>query len=245
MAGRERPEIAMMRRSKHAASSRPARLRIRPRHGVWMALGGMWLASGCATVPPVAVTPARPAAARSTAARPPALMTVRGSTYTVQRGDTVWGIAQAFGIPSQTLVSANRLRSSTELRLGQRLFIPPPTETSRFLWPARGQLSRLPSSTWTASRPGLEIRAPEGGYVRATRSGRVAVAARHVTELGNTIVLDHGDGYLSIYCGLDEMFVAPGSDIRQGNPIGRLGRTPLYFEIRYRTVPRDPLAMLP
>jgi septal ring factor EnvC (AmiA/AmiB activator) len=81
--------------------------------------------------------------------------------------------------------------------------------------------------------------------VRASRTGRVAVAARHLQGLGPTVILDHGDGYVSVYAGLDQLLVSPGVRVEQGNPVGRLAGDPLYFEIRYQTRLSDPLRLLP
>jgi septal ring factor EnvC (AmiA/AmiB activator) len=73
----------------------------------------------------------------------------------------------------------------------------------------------------------------------------VAVAAQQLVRQGKTVILDHGDGYLTIYCGLDQLLVSPGRQVRQGNPIGQLGQVPLYFEIRFGSRLLDPLRMLP
>jgi len=187
---------------------------------------------GCAAVQPVA----RPVAP------PPILPAIRGSYYTVQPGETLWRIARDFGVDVHALARANRLPNPTQVKVGQQLFIPTPAVSShRFLWPARGQTSR---SVRTATS-GLDIQAPEGSFVRAARAGRVALAARNLQGLGPTVILDHGDGYVSVYAGLDQLLVSPGVRVEQGNPVGRLGGSPLYFEIRYQTRLSDPLRLLP
>ncbi len=166
-----------------------------------------------------------------------------GSDYVVQPGETLWRISHDFGVDPEILVRENRLASSTQLKAGQQLFIPAPVSSTRFLWPVRGRTSRGSQSTGAGA--GLEILAMEGSFVRAARTGRVAVAARQLTGLGRTVLLDHGDGYVTVYAGLDQILVAPGEDVQQGNPVGRLGRAPLYFEIRYGTHPNDALQLLP
>ncbi len=173
---------------------------------------------------------------------PQAIPPLRGSYYDVQPGETLWRIARDFGLDAQALARVNHLPDAAQVKVGQRLFIPAPAvATDRFLWPVRGQTSRLNR----AAASGIEIRAPEGSVVRASRAGRVAVAARQVQGFGKTVVLDHGDGYLSIYAGLDQLLVAPGLRVEQGNPVGRLGRDPLYFEIRRHAQLHDPLRALP
>ena len=167
-----------------------------------------------------------------------ALPQLSGSYYTIRRGETLWGIARAYGLEPNVLAKTNRISSTTSLSVGQRLFIPLPTESAQFLWPIRG-------SYRIAGGSALEIEAPSGSLVRASRSGQVAIAARHVPGLGKTVILDHRDGYLSVYGGLDQLLVNPATSIRQGMPIGSLGAAHLHFEIRYQTRSRNALALLP
>ncbi len=184
--------------------------------------------SGCATTAPGTLAPPKQA-----------IPILRGSYHNVRPGETLWRIARLYGLDARTLASANRLPSTRELNVGQRLFIPLPRESSQFLWPVLG------SPRASANATGVEIAAPAGSLVRASRSGRVAVATLNLSGWGKTIVLDHLDGYLSIYSGLDQILVAPGVDLRQGTPLGSLGSRVLHFEIRYGSNPRNTLALLP
>ena len=84
-----------------------------------------------------------------------------------------------------------------------------------------------------------------GSLVRASRSGRVAVATQQLSGWGKTVVMDHPDGHLTVYAGLDQILVSPGTELRQGTPLGTLGSRALHFEIRYRASARDALALLP
>jgi murein DD-endopeptidase MepM/ murein hydrolase activator NlpD len=131
----------------------------------------------------------------------------------------------------------NRLPSAGRLTVGQQLFIPIPPESPRFLWPVHG-------STAAASH-GIAIRAPSGSLVRASRSGVVAVAAQRLSGWGKTVMLDHRDGYFTIYGGLERILVSPGTSVRQGIPVGSLGSNSLHFEIRYGLQPKSTLALLP
>lgn len=186
------------------------------------------LTAGCASAPLGPVT----------AAPPQALPTMQGSYHLVRRGETLWRIARSYGLDVNTLASANRLPSAHHLTVGQQLFLPLPTESSRFLWPVRGAVK-------TAGTSWIEIAAPAGSLVRASRSGRVAVATRHLSGLGKTVVLDHQDGYVTVYAGLDHLLVAPDTVLRQGMPLGALGSSALHFEIRYEAKPKNALALLP
>ena len=173
-----------------------------------------------------------------------ALQQVRGSYYVVQPGESLWGIAHDFGVELQALARVNRLPSVQTVHAGQRLFIPAPQQTDRFLWPARQPVGRG-RNVGSAAAPTLEIRAPVGSVVRASRAGRVAVATRHLSGWGKTVMVDHGDGYVTVYAGLEQMLVSPGASVDQGNVVGRVGRHPLYFEIRQGVQQQDPLRLLP
>ena len=173
------------------------------------------------------------------AAMPPIreMPTLNGSYYRVQPGATLWRIARSYGLAANTLAEANQLHDTGHIVVGQQLFIPLPPETTQFLWPIRGSFAH--------ASPGLEISAPAGSLVRASRSGRVAVATRQLSGWGKTVVVDHLDGYLSIYAGLDQLLAAPGASLRQGMPLGVVGERALHFEIRYGSMPKNTLALLP
>lgn len=185
------------------------------------------LLAGCATAPVAPVS-----------MPPQAIPELDGSYYVVQRRNTLWSISRAFGLDVNTLAAVNRLPNASRLEVGQRLFIPLPKGTSRFLWPAWGR--------HRSSNPkGLDISLPVGSLVRASRGGRVAVATRQLSGWGQTIVLDHADGYVTIYSGLEELLTRPGAVVQQGRPIGRTGQVGLHFEIRRGRYAKDPLTLLP
>ena len=166
-----------------------------------------------------------------------AIPSLHGSYHRVRRGETLWRIARSYGLSVETLATANRLSSAQQLTVGQQLFIPIPPESPRFLWPVRGSA--------TVASQGISIRAPSGSLVRASRSGRVAVATQQLSGLGKTVMLDHQDGYFTIYGGLEQILVSPGSDVRQGIPVGSLGSNSLHFEVRFGLEPKSTLALLP
>jgi septal ring factor EnvC (AmiA/AmiB activator) len=115
--------------------------------------------------------------------------------------------------------------------------------------PVRGELANRFGSPreggglpWT----GLLIRARGGEEVRAIADGRV-VFADWFRGFGNLLILDHGDGYLSLYGYNEALFKQVGDAVGSGEPIGAVGssggsaETGLYFEMRYQGRPIDPL----
>ncbi|MBI3321814.1 MAG: peptidoglycan DD-metalloendopeptidase family protein [Candidatus Omnitrophica bacterium] len=170
---------------------------------------------------------------------PQALPTLQGSYHRVRLGETLWRIARSYGLDPQTLAAANRLPDAATLAVGQQLFIPLPKESNQFLWPVRGTLRT------SGGAYGVDIMASPGNLVRASRSGRVTVATKQLSGWGKTVVLDHWDGYLSIYSGLDQILVVPGAELRQGVPLGSSGANAVHFEIRYGPTPKNTLSLLP
>lgn len=173
-------------------------------------------------------------------------ITRAGSAYRVQPGDTLWGIGHDFGIDSVTLARVNRLSDPTTIEKDQILFVPLPPNTEAFLWPARGSIQPLTDDVGESRRTtALVIDAPPGSDVRAAQRGRIAVATRELLGYGQTLIIDHGNGYLTVYGRLQQIFVPSGMNVAQGLPIGQLGHAPLYFEIRHGAYALDPLTLLP
>ncbi len=189
----------------------------------------LWVA-GCAATDTTTLAPLPPSTSRPT---------LQGSYHVVQRGETLWRIARSYGLEPRVLAAVNRIPSATQLQVGQRLYLPLPPETRQFLWPLRGAVKPASRST------GVAILAPTGSLVRASRSGRVAVATHQLSGWGKTVVLDHFDGYLTVYAGLNRILVSPGGDLRQGMPLGSVGDRALFFEIRDGAVAKNTLALLP
>ena len=94
-------------------------------------------------------------------------------------------------------------------------------------------------------RTGIEIAAPQGAPVNAIAAGRVLFAG-WFRGYGQMVILDHGNGDLSVSGYLDEVKVAAGDSVAAGQPIGSVGETGsssgpgLYFEIRHDGKAVDP-----
>jgi septal ring factor EnvC (AmiA/AmiB activator) len=93
---------------------------------------------------------------------------------------------------------------------------------------------------------GLFISAKPGREVKAVASGRI-VYADWLRGFGNLLILDHGDGYMSLYGNNESLLKQAGEEIRAGDTIaatGNSGGNPdsgLYFELRFQGKPFDPL----
>jgi len=94
---------------------------------------------------------------------------------------------------------------------------------------------------------GLFIRADAGSPVHAVAAGRV-VFADWLRGFGNLLILDHGEGFLSVYADNETLLRSVGDQVEADEVIAAVGSTGgnaqsgLYFEMRYQGRPFDPLA---
>ena len=92
---------------------------------------------------------------------------------------------------------------------------------------------------------GLDIRAPENTEVTAVAGGKV-VHAGPFRGYGNLVIVDHGDGYHTLYAHLASLAKAVGDEVEEGQGVGAVGDTGslkgayLYFEVRESGKPVDP-----
>jgi septal ring factor EnvC (AmiA/AmiB activator) len=116
-------------------------------------------------------------------------------------------------------------------------------------WPARGHLARRFGSRRGDSGlkwQGVLIEAPEGGGVRAVSQGRVAFAD-WMRGFGLLLIIDHGDGYMSLYGQNQALYKEVGEWVASGEVVATLGASGgqteagLYFEIRHNGQPVNPL----
>jgi septal ring factor EnvC (AmiA/AmiB activator) len=93
---------------------------------------------------------------------------------------------------------------------------------------------------------GLFIRARQGHEVHSVGSGKVAFAD-WLRGFGNLLIIDHGDGYLSLYSNNESLYKQPGDPVRAGDTVATVGSTGgqnepgLYFELRHQGKPFDPM----
>ncbi|PLK47560.1 peptidase M23 [Uliginosibacterium sp. TH139] len=115
-------------------------------------------------------------------------------------------------------------------------------------WPVAGTIKARfgsPRAEGGASWRGVFIKTASGADVRAIASGKIAFAD-WLRGFGNLVIVDHGNGYMSVYGNNESLFKNPGDDVRAGEVLasagssGGLEESGLYFEIRHRGQPQDP-----
>lgn len=118
--------------------------------------------------------------------------------------------------------------------------------------PVRGQVTErfgTPRADSGLSWRGLFIAAPAGREVKAVAAGRV-VFADWLRGFGNLLIVDHGDGFMSLYGNNETLMSQVGEPVRGGETVATVGSTGgntasgLYFELRYQGKPFDPLGWL-
>lgn len=115
-----------------------------------------------------------------------------------------------------------------------------------FRWPVDPGLCK-PVST----KRGLDLVAEMGTPVAAARGGEIIYSGT-LRGHGNTVLIDHGDGFTTVYAHLQKSVVKQGQDVKKGQTIGNVGSTEaeknkLYFEIRKgkKAEPVEPMQYLP
>ena len=181
--------------------------------------------------------------------------------YRVRPGDSIGKIAKKFGVSVKSIIRINRLKKPYIIRPGQRLKIlvgykdrlalNRPIE---FKMPLDGQID---TTVREKGYKGIFIIAPPGEPVRASEVGIVKFAGkddRLLKKYGNVVILEHPQGYTTIYASLGKINVKPGQLVHRGEIIGtsgvsgEWGRSGLYFEIsrihNKKAYPLNPLEVL-
>ncbi|NLE76368.1 MAG: M23 family metallopeptidase [Chloroflexi bacterium] len=198
------------------------------------------------------------------------ILPVSGVYHKVAAGETVESLATRFKVEPEaiTAYALNNLSEPYALTAGQMLVVPGgekpyvprrvsqyagavPSDARRgsgaFGWPASGYITQ---KYWNLHRA-LDVGAPVGTPVVASDSGYVTYAGWDSSGYGNLIIIDHGNGYVTLYAHLSAFQVKTGDSVGKGGRIGSVGSTGnstgphLHFEIRYHDVQRNPAGFLP
>lgn len=137
--------------------------------------------------------------------------------------------------------------------------IPAPNESAPFKslrnklpWPAKGKVFSNFGDSYADGklrRNGMMMNTAEDADIRAVHYGRV-VFANWLRGFGLMTIVDHGDGYMTLYGHSSSLFTSPGDWVDAGQAIAAAGRTggtndpALYFEIRHNGKPVNPRSWL-
>lgn len=161
-----------------------------------------------------------------------------------------------YNVDLDDIVSANRIEDATNIEVGQLLIIPKtaafpaaPIAKSEddFVWPLNGRLiSSFGQTSANMVNKGINIEPYGNTDVVAARSGRVVFLADDFGLFGRTIMIDHGDGFTTVYARNAQNLIKLGDAVTQGSVIARAGsagrdkKVYLHFEIRKGHMPQNP-----
>ncbi len=113
----------------------------------------------------------------------------------------------------------------------------------RLPFPVAGRTEILLAKRRGGGGPGLELRATAGTPVQAVFPGRIVFADSYA-DYGQTVIVDHGEGYFTVSAGLHKPRVQVGQDVSSGTTLGEVADqghgAALYFELRFTGDPINP-----
>lgn len=196
---------------------------------------------------------------------------VTGVVHKVKQGETVYSIAKKYQTDAQKIVNFpfNDFADldTFALAVGQTLIVPdgvPPAEkpatlpvpppqyiagsgTGQFIWPTSGGITQYP--VWY--HMAVDIANRDTPNVYAADSGVVVFSEKQRYGYGWHVIVDHGNGFQSLYAHLQRIDVGVGDRVAKGaTVIGKMGSTGrstgthLHFEVRKNGTPVNPLAYL-
>jgi murein DD-endopeptidase MepM/ murein hydrolase activator NlpD len=199
------------------------------------------------------------------------VLPVNGVYHTVEKNDTVESIAKKYKVASSEVIAfpLNGLNpKNPSLQVGQRIVVPGGTKpavvrqvqvysgpipekasrgTGRFVWPTSGNITQA----FKPLHQAIDIGSYTGAPVKASDSGYIVASGWSNLGYGNYVVVDHGNGFQTLYGHLTRYFVNAGDSIAQGTVLGLVGSTGnstgphLHFELRQNGINRNPFGFLP
>ncbi|WP_084820309.1 M23 family metallopeptidase [Mesobacillus campisalis] len=120
-----------------------------------------------------------------------------------------------------------------------------------FVWPAGGgYVSSQMGYRWGKMHKGIDIARPSDLGIKAVDNGKVVSAGYNNGGYGNKVVIDHQNGYRTVYAHLASISVKPGQTVQRGSKIGVMGRTGdstgvhLHFEVYKNGKLVNPMSVL-
>ncbi|MBU0491089.1 MAG: M23 family metallopeptidase [Chloroflexi bacterium] len=198
------------------------------------------------------------------------ILPISGVYHTVLQGDTIESIAKKYQVDPQVILDCayNELEEPVVLQIGQKLIVPdgikpyvpravyvyngPIPETANkgtgtFGWPTSGWISQ---KYWSGHQA-IDIAGYTGTPIKAADSGFVIKAGWSESGYGNHVIVDHGNGFKTLYAHFTSYVVNVGDSVKKGQVIGLMGSTGkstgphLHFEVIKNGVRRNPLEYLP
>lgn len=207
------------------------------------------------------------------------ILPVSGVAVTVKKGETIESIAKKYKASAQGILDFpfNDIPDDQSLQTDQTLIVPDgvppqiaapakprvqpqyiasgPTSPSfsapsggSFIWPTVAVGISTYFAWW---HPGLDLPNPAAPPIVAADGGTVTVAGWPDNYgYGNRVIIDHGNGYQTLYAHMANVYVSAGQTVSKGQSLGQMGSTGrstgthVHFEIRFKGIAVNPLAIL-
>jgi LysM repeat protein len=197
---------------------------------------------------------------------------VDGVMHVVRAGDTLSTLAVKYKVTVEEIVGypLNSLKSANSpINSGKQLIIPNGTKpyvarqvamyrgpvpasavrgSGNFAWPVSGHITQR---FWHGHRA-IDVGARGGSPIVAADSGYVIKASHGWNGgYGRMVMIDHGNGLVSLYAHMNTIYVRQGENIAKGKQLGTVGNTGrstgphLHFEVRQQGTARNPFYYLP
>jgi murein DD-endopeptidase MepM/ murein hydrolase activator NlpD len=122
--------------------------------------------------------------------------------------------------------------------------------TGKFAWPVvSSSISSTFGARWGVMHKGVDLTSPNKN-IMSSDNGKVVFAGNKGDGYGNSIIIDHLNGYKTLYGHLSQINVTVGKIVEKGEKIGYMGSTGnstgvhLHFEVQRNNVPENPLKFL-
>lgn len=200
---------------------------------------------------------------------------VTGVVHTVQSGETIYSIAKKYNISAQAIVDYpfnNFTNDETfSLAIGQQLIVPdgimpdepvlsPRANLANMLTPNAGTVAASGSWIWPTQgvitqyfspwHKAIDIANPAAPLVLAADAGTVIHASWDNSGYGNMVMIDHHNGFKTLYAHFQKFMVTVGQTVKKGDVIGQMGSTGrstgthTHFEIRGPNGNINPMSVL-
>jgi len=181
-----------------------------------------------------------------------------GVCHQLKTGQTLFSLAKAYGVPLAKLVETNGIEDPSRIQAGRTLFIPgasaplkvAPSFPLHLSWPLTGMVTSAFGSQGTREHhEGIDIDGVKGQPVHAAAAGRVIWVGTE-RGYGNMVVIDHGEGWSTLYAHASRLLVGADEWVGAGEAIAEVGDTGnargahLHFEVHRSGLPVNPLPLL-
>lgn len=165
--------------------------------------------------------------------------------------EVTYKISMSNGVPIKTeTISEKVIKEPVDKILIQGTKVIPSRGTGSFIWPTYGgYISSYQGYRWGKYHRGIDIARPYNRTIRAADNGVVTFAGWR-GSYGNTVIIDHRNGFRTLYAHMSSISVRPGQTVPKGTKIGVMGSTGnstgvhLHFEVYKNGKLQNPMSYL-